>query len=199
MAVTAANLISGTPQVYIAATGEALPEIDDLDPSTLVISVAGNWTAIGGTIDDHILEYTPTFNPVSVNEHLNPVKYILAGEEGKFMVKFAEYDLTHVDYSMAASTLSTTSAGADQTGQDILKVGSGTAAETAVLVVGTSPEGGSRVLHIPKAIATGGLSIPWSKSDVSQWDVEWTIISDTTLTAGEDMLVVYDITAAATT
>ena len=196
---TVANLLSGTPTIYRAPTGEALPELNDLTPPALTIGTpGGNWTAVGFTMEEHEFEYTPTTEAVRVNEHHGPVKMVLTDEDGMLRFKLAENDLTAWSQGMNASTLSTTTAAADQVGQDLLGAGDGSLTEYAYILVGTSPELGSRVIHIPKGVESGASTFTFSKSH-NPADVEITIINDTTQTAGERLFKIYDVTAAATT
>lgn len=195
---TKANLLAGTGTLYQAATGEALPQINDLTPPAVTITVAGNWSAQGFTVDKHELEYEPEYEEIVVNEHQGPVKIVLVKEGAIFKAKFSENDLTAYSRAVSAATLSTVSAGADQVAQDILSIGDGTSAEKALLYVSTSPEGGSRIIHIPFCVATGGFLLSHSKRHAdTEFDVEWTILCNPSGTAGQRMFRVYDITAAA--
>ena len=195
---TKANLMAGTGLLYQAPTGEALPEINDLAPPAVTVTPAGNWSVMGFTVDAHELIYEPEHEEIFVNEHQGPVKIVLVKEGAMFKAKFAENDLTAYVRAMSAGTLSTTAAGANQTAQDILKVGDGTLTEKALLYVGTSPESGSRLIHIPFAVATGGAILRHAKQHGDMnFDVEWTIECNPSCTAGQRMFLVYDITAAA--
>ena len=195
---TVLNLLAGTPTLYVAPTGEALPELDDLEPPVLTISTpAGNWTAVGFTANEFKLTYTPEFEGVRVNEAMADVKLVLVGEAGEVSLELAENDLTAFNTLMNASTLATVAAGADQVAQDTLGLGGGSAAEKALLFVGTSPEGGSRVIHVPKAEQVSPGEVTMAKGHKGA-PVTFQMIQDLTETAGEQLFKVYDVTAVAT-
>lgn len=194
---TKANLLAGIGTTYIAPTGEALPEINNLAPPTVTVTPAGNWVATGFTSGNFELDYNPTFEDKRVNEVTGPVNTILVDEDATFMISIAEHDLTAWNIAMAASALSTVAAAADQTAQDILKMGGGTATQKALLCLGTSPESGSRVIHIPLAVATSQIKLARRKGYHPEIGIVFKVLTDPTLTAGQRMIVVYDITAAA--
>ncbi len=199
MGVTASQILGGTPVVYTAAVGEALTELDNLAPPAVTITPGGSWVALGGTVDDYELAYESEFGEVKVNEHLGPVKHFIESEGLIFKLKMAETDFTHLVHGMPMTAVVTTVAAAgDQTAQDQLGIGDGTQRQRALLILGTSPEGGSRVLHIPKAEITGGMALTFSKAEASAFDLEWTALCDPTLGAGNRMASFYDITAVAT-
>ena len=93
--------------------------------------------------------------------------------------------------------MATVAAGADQTAQDQLGIGDGSLTEISLLVLGSNPEGGSRVIHVPICIARPMLSLAHNKAH-DAYDVEWVIQNDPSQTAGERMIKIYDITAVAT-
>ena len=194
---TVSNLLAGTVVIYRGPSGEALPELDDLTPPAVTVSPGGNWVAEGFTMEDYELEYTPTFEPVKVNENNGPIKMVLVDEEASFRFTLSENDMTAWNHSINASTLTAQAAGIDVTAQDQLGVGDGSLTEYAYLLLGTSPEAGSRVIHIPKAVETGPVTFTFSKSHKPVSGIELTILNDTTQTAGERLFKVYDITAVA--
>jgi len=193
---TKSNLIVGIGTLYYDATGEALPELDDLTPPAVTITPGGSWAATGFTIDDHEFEFGVETEPVFVNEHAGPIKFALIRESFLVRFKFSEKDLTAASLGVTSSALSTVSAGADQTAQDILKFGDGSLTEKALLYVGTSPEGGSRVIHIPYVVATGNVNFAFGRGH-KPFDVAYQALCDPTGTAGERVAVIYDITAVA--
>ena len=198
MAVAVANVLTGTPTIYTAPVGEAIPELNDLNPPAVTITPAGNWSLLGYTIEDWALEYEPDLEIIEANEDTAPIKRILVAETLKFKIKVIETDFRHLAESIPyGGTVTVVSAGADQTEQDQIAVGSGTLTEVALLILATSPEAGSRVIHIPKAVATGGMALTWKKNAASDFDIEWEAVSDSALTAGERMARFYDITAVA--
>lgn len=193
---TKINLLAGVGTLYTAAQGEALPEVDNLAPPAITVTPGGNWTAIGYTIEDHDFDYEVEHELVQVNESNGAVKAILVKEGALVKFKFAERDLAALNLAMPAGTLTTIAAGADQTAQDNLGIGDGTLVEKSLLYLGRSPEGGSRLIHIPIAVASGGVMLGQRKGH-KPYDVEYTVLSDMTQGAGYRLMTIYDITAAA--
>lgn len=183
--------------MYIAPTGEALPELNNLAPPAVTITTpAGNWALSPFTVEDEDLDYTPEFEEVMVNQHNARVKTLLVKEGAVWKFKFSERDLAAYSKALAAGTLATVSAGADQTAQDTLGLGDGAAVEKSLLYIGLSPEGGSRIIYTPNVVATGSLNVGHRKGH-KPFDVEYTLNCDPTRSAGERLLKIYDITAAA--
>ena len=122
----------------------------------------------------------------------------LISEEILFKVKFAEMDfLAFSDAIFSTTVLATQAADADVTAQDQLPIGDSAAVnEIALLWVGTNPESGSRLFHMPFCVATGGLLLGFDKKQ-TVYDVEWTVLTNPAGTAGERMAKLYDITAVA--
>ena len=133
---------------------------------------------------------------ISINEVLAAPVPILTEEALEFSYTLAEDDLTNWKGSINAGTFGTVAAGADQTAQDTFIVGSGTVSIRALLLLGTNPEGGSRVAHIFRAVQSGPSE--WARSREHQGrPVTWMGLADTTKAAGQNLYKIYDITAAA--
>lgn len=193
---TVSNLLSGTIVVYIGPDGESLPELDDLTPPAVTVTPAGNWSAVGFTLDDWTLNYDVKHEPVRVNESNSPVAAPLIEEDGSFEFTLAENDLTAWSQAINASTLATQAAAANVTAQDQLGVGDGSQTIYALLLLGTSPEGGSRVVHVYHAYQDGGVKLGMSKKHQG-YKVKFSFLSDTSQSAGERLFKTYDITAVA--
>ena len=81
--------------------------------------------------------------------------------------------------------------------QDTLTTGSkAVTTQTAILILATSPEAGSRVIHVPFSVVTSPLVMPWSKKN-EPMEVVWTFLSNPAGTAGARMTSWTDITAVA--
>ncbi len=195
---TKANLLDGPGLLYIAPTGEALPELDDLTPPAITVTPAGNWTAEGFFLEGHELDIEVEWEQRFVDQHLGPIRQVAVREGGLFKVKFVEEDLTAYNVGLSSrTTLSTVAAGADQTAQDQLGFGDkASTTERSLLFVSTNPEAGSRLIHIPIAVATENLALV-SKLAGEGFDIGFSILADPTKSAGERMLKFYDITAVA--
>lgn len=193
MAITVANIIAGPLSVYSGDEGETLPELDDL--AALAVTPGADWTLEGAHMNDKDFEcvYEPEFEGVRVMEHLADVAAPLVGEAGWLEYALAEKDLTAYKQAMAAGTLATTAAGESQTAQDKLGVGDGTATIVSLLLLGTNPEGGSRVIHVFRAIQTGPVKFLHGRKHRGH-DVRWKFLDDPSQTAGERLFKIYDIT-----
>ena len=198
MTVTAANILAGFPGIYLAPTGEALTEIDDLTPPAVTITPAGNWVILGGTWEEYELTLEPAFLFDRINETNGPINAHLDQEEGSLKLKIAERDFTHLNImSSSYSTLATVASGADQVAQDTLTTGSkAVTTQTAILILATSPEAGSRVIHVPFSLVTSPLVMPFSKKN-EPMEVVWTFLSNPAGTAGARMTSWTDITGVA--
>jgi hypothetical protein len=195
---TKANLLSGVGALYIGPVGEALPEIDDITPPTITVTPAGNWVQVGFTQDNHEFDTETEWEDTMVNESLGACQTVCVKEGGMFKLKFAEKDLLAIQTALSSRlTLSTVSEGADQTGQDIIGFGDkATSTEKALLYLATNPEGGSRLVHIPIAMAVENLNMIRSLKQEG-FNMGFKMLADTTQPAGETIYKIYDITTAA--
>ena len=196
---TLANLLDGTGVLYTGPTGESLPELDNLAPPLITVTPGGNWVAVGfSEQENHELDIEAEWENRYVSEHLGPVKAVCVREGGMFKIKFAEQDMTALNTGLSSrTTLATQAAAADVTAQDHLKFGDkATTTQKALLYLDTNPESGSRIIHIPYAVATENVAFIKNLKGEG-YDVGWTILCDPTATAGERMLFIYDLTAAA--
>ena len=195
--IPVANLIAGAIKVWEAPTGESLPDFDNIAPPGIVTPApSGNWVETGSTMEEFNLVYTPTYTKIAINEVAAAPAQVLVEEELEFSYTLAEDDLTNWKGSINAATFGTTAAGADQTAQDELIVGSGTPSVRALLLLGTNAEGGSRIVHIFRAQQTGPSD--WARSREHQGRaVTWSGLADVSKAAGQNLFKCYDITAAA--
>lgn len=189
------NILGAQATVYKAAYGEALPELNDLD--TGLISPAGNWTQVGFTMDDCLWEHSPSQEWVKINESAGEVKGFNVGEAQRVAYTLAEADMTAVAHAITGASVSTTAAAADQTAQDIVTTGDLTLTEYALLIIGTSPEGYSRLVYVPKCVQSGTVTLI-QKRGHSGIPVEWKVLADMTRSAGDRMVKLYDLTAVPT-
>lgn len=191
---TLTNLLAGTGTIYTAPTGEALPELDDVDSG--LISPGGNWTATGFTQDGFTVEYTPTFEKVVVDQHKAAVDSILTAEAASAAFTLAETDAAALAAAFGVA-YTTTAAAANQTGQSELGVGDTTKVKKALLILGTSPAGYSRMIYCPKASPEAKVTIKLEKkhNGVAQ---QYELLTDPTQTAGKRLIQILDITAVPT-
>ncbi len=193
------NLLDGVGVLYLAPTGEALPELSDLTPPTITVTPAGNWSAVGFTVESHKLVSEQEFEETYVLEHLGPVTAPCVKERAVFMVKLAERDLAAFNQGMfSRATLTAVAAGANQTGQDTLGFGDkATVTQKSLLYLDVSPEAGSRVLHMYIAQAINNQEILFALKHEG-FDAAFLLLTDPTKNAGERIYKWYDITAVAT-
>lgn len=197
MSTDVSNLIAGTPKLYIAPVGEPLPQVNALTPPSINIGTpGGNWSAVGFTMEDWTMPYSPTMQAIEVNEHAAAVKHVLVREQLRLGVMLAENDMASWSQAINTATLATVSAGAGQTAQDTFAVGDGKVAPVSLLVVGDNPEGGSRIIHIYKAVQQGEVTFTFSREHRGH-QVEFEAQADPAKAAGARLFQVYDITAAA--
>lgn len=190
------NVLAGPIDVFIGPDGESLPETDDLEPPSITVTPGGNWAQIGFTIENFNLILTPTHNRIVVNERNAPVKHVLTAEDCEFSVVLAEDDMQAWSEAYNAGTLTTQAAAADVTAQDLFAVGSGTVTVKSLLLLGTNPEGGSRLVHCFHVVQTSPSD--WARGREHQGHtVTFDFQSDTAKTAGEDIYKARDITAVA--
>lgn len=198
MAKTKANLLAGTYTLYLAPVGEALPELDDLEPPAITIGApGGSWSEVGYTLQDQELKATIGKQAVRVNEHNPVLKRFPTEEDGSLKIVLAENDLTRYRYLNSGATLSTVAAGADQVAQDIVGFGDKVAAARwAGLFVGVTPEGGSRVIAVWDMEQEGDAVAVFSKEHKG-WEVTFLMNVDEAQAVGDRLFKIIDITAAA--
>ena len=169
------NIICGNVVVYVAPTSEALPELDDITPPGVTVTPAGNWEREGTTQEDQDLGYTPKYEKVYANETDGPVAIQRVQEDASFSYNLLEKDMAAYAAAIDGAAVSETAAAADQTAQDAVGVGDTTSAYKSLLLLGTNPEGGSRIVHIHRAKRTGAVSFKTGKKTVNRRCKSWTV------------------------
>ena len=192
---TRANLLAGGGTLYLAPTGTALPELNDLDSG--IASPASPWSATGFRMAPLDIEYDPKIDEIFVEEHLAAIKGVLTQEAATLSTALAERDKTAMSQAISAITSSTVSAATDQTGQSKWSVGDGTLNEVSLLFVGKSPAGYSRVIYVPVALANGKVKDSYGKKQTGV-PVAWMALADPSQTEGKRLFQVYDISAVPT-
>lgn len=194
------NLITGHGTLYVAPVvdGEpaALPEIDDLTPPSITVVPQAPWNAVGYTMEDHQFEYTPTFEDVQVNESNCDVITVLTREEAKLGIQLAERTLQQISLAISGATLTTVAATDGQTGQSILSVGDGATKEYSLLYLTKNESGGSRLVHIPFAMAIDAVNLAFSKT-LKPYALGFKVLGNPDAADGEKMFRIYDIKQAA--
>lgn len=192
---TRANLLAGGGTLYIAPSGTALPELNDLD--TGIVAPTSPWVATGFRVGPLDIEYTPEIEKIFVEEHLGAIKANLTAENAMLSTELGERDKTAYTQAISAVTASDVAAGANQTGQSKWAVGDGSLTEVSLLFVGRSPAGFSRAYYAPVAVADVKVKDTYAKK-FNGMPVSWLVLADPAQTAGKRLLQAYDITAVPT-
>lgn len=198
MAVT--DILVTPATIYYAPVGEALPDESSIDYGE---AWGGNWTNLGYTLEPVALSYeTETFE-LEVEQITLPVRRVRTKET--VMIETALAEMTGANLALVVDgTVTTTAAGVGQVGFDeILAGGSVDLSEYAWGFEGfrvTSANvrlpvrmflyRGNAVLNGQLTFAKGaGVGIP----------IQIKALPDTTQDAGEQILVIHNVTAVATT
>lgn len=198
MAVT--DILVTPAKIYRAPVGEALP-----DETTVAYGAAwgGNWTDLGYTLEPVSLSYeTETFK-LMVEQITSPVRTVRQEENVAIETVLAE--LTGANLALVLDgTTTTTAAGVNQAGYDRIQAGGSVSlseyawgfegfrltATNARLPVRVFIYRGSAVLNGQLTFAkSAGVGIP----------IRIEAMPDTTLTAGQQILEIHNVTAAPTT
>lgn len=67
------------------------------------------WVGLGATEDGSTLSYSPSIEPVTVAEFLDPVRWRTVAREGSFSLNLADYTMKNLQRAMNGGTLSTAS------------------------------------------------------------------------------------------
>ena len=198
MAVT--DILVTPATIYYAPVGEALPDESSIDYGE---AWGGNWTNLGYTLEPVALSYeTETFE-LEVEQITLPVRRVRTKET--VMIETSLAEMTGANLALVVDgTVTTTAAGVGQVGFDeILAGGSVDLSEYAWGFEGfrvTSANvrlpvrmflyRGNAVLNGQLTFAKGaGVGIP----------IQIKALPDTTQDAGEQILVIHNVTAVATT
>lgn len=68
------------------------------------------WVRLGGTEEGHTFNWQTTFDPVTVAELLDPVKYVTTGRTGSLAFALADFHLQNVKRALNGGTVVTTGA-----------------------------------------------------------------------------------------
>lgn len=192
---TRANLLAGGGMLYVAATGTALPESDNLD--TGIVVPGEDWAPTGFRMGPLDVEYDPKIGEIFVEEHLAAVKAILEAEGAMLSTELAERDQSAMAMAISALTSGMTEAAANQTGKSSWAVGDGSLVELSLLFVGKSPAGFSRVIFVPLAVANAKVKDSYGKKHAGL-NTQWMAMADPAQPVGTRLFQVFDITAVPT-
>lgn len=71
---------------------------------------AAAWVRLGGTEEGHNFNWQTSFDPVTVAELLDPVKYVTTGRSGSVAFALADFHANNVKRALNGGTLTTTGA-----------------------------------------------------------------------------------------
>lgn len=123
--------------------------------ATAAILFSAPATEVGYTEDGVTVNYTATTEPTRVEEETYQIGSSLSEETTEVVCNMAEASLFNMDKAMAGSVLS----------GSILKLGGGAVKYVTLIITGINPEGFTRTITIPKAVATGAVSSSYRKSE----------------------------------
>lgn len=199
MSAARTALFAGPAVVYLAPTGEALPEINDLTPPAISgVSPGGNWTKIDHVMDAVQLSFSREFQEVDTFEALGSQKLHATKESASIALKVGDRTFDNVDDYVPGVSLETVAAAADQVAQTIASFGGAGVTEMALLAIISNENSGDRIVHVPICVSVGEASEVMSREH-NGMDIELKVLADPTATAGQEMFRIYSITAAATT
>lgn len=199
MAEDITNLIAGPFSLWTAAVGTAAVESDDIAPPGITVPTpSAPWVQIGITSRDapHSLHHEKEIQKVLGWEHTGTLRRYVITEDCWFEFALAELDYRHLAYAGGTWTFTTTASGADQTAQDNIGIGGGTLNERAFMAIGSSPEGGSRVIHMPKVVSTEPTDLVGQAEHVGIV-MRFEANADITQASTEELAILIDITGEA--
>jgi len=197
MSAARTALFAGPAVVYLAPTGEALPEINDLTPPAISgVTPGGNWTKVDHVMDAVELVYSREFQDVNTFEALGTQKVHATSEAAAIRFKVGDRTFDNLDDYAPGITLETVAAGADQVAQTIAHFGGAGVTEMALLAIVSNEVSGDRIIHVPICVSVGEVSEIMSREH-NGMDIELKVLADPTRDAGEEMFDIYSITAVA--
>jgi hypothetical protein len=87
----------GTPEPTHAVTGSVFSD-----------TWAAAWVRLGATEEGHAFNWQTTFDPVTVAELLDPIKYVTTGRTGSLAFALADFHMNNVKRALNGGTLTTT-------------------------------------------------------------------------------------------
>jgi hypothetical protein len=166
------DIIAGPATVYIAPVGEAFPLIN--------ATPAGNWTDIGHTEGGVTVTHNQEFQPLTVDQHLLPLKVIRTSAGMTVSFQLAQITLEQYSKFLYGATVTDTPAGGGAAGFRYFNIEPSVDVNTyALLIRGPSPYMDAFLQYeIPKAAQTSEPEIAYVKDDKAVLSCEWTVLED---------------------
>jgi hypothetical protein len=195
---TAANILVSPAQVYISATGVALP-----DETTVVAGATWGvgWTDLGYTLTPLALGVDVETFELEVEQTPNAVAMMQTKQTVAFEVTLAELTAANLKYALSSrSTIATVAAAANQHGFETLKVGGDIQLpyfQIGFEGVALDAAGNKLVkrVFIYKSVLTMGGKLEFSKKAPAGIPLKVAAVADTSKTAGEQLFEVQFVTA----
>lgn len=155
-----------------------------------------DWTKLGFQSENGLsLSSTTEISKIKVPEVGGFVKFVLMGDEAKLSWELMECDFDQMQYFVSGGTY--TAASVDGTNPNKLGVGGKTSlTEYGIGFQGLGPSGVEVVGYMSKAYATNEFMQKFLKGDPRNVTAEFEAIMDTTRTAGEQLLTMWEATTA---
>lgn len=102
------NVKVGPGLLYVAPLGSTVPT----DLVTAWTTVDADWTALGYTDEGHEFAYEPNFEPLTVAEELDPIRYEQTGREMRLSMASAEMTYLNVQRAYNGGTVTVSGSGA---------------------------------------------------------------------------------------
>lgn len=135
------------------------------------------WIRLGATSEGHVFNWQTSFDPVSVAELLDPVKYVTTGRTGSLAFALVDFHANNVKRALNGGTLTTTGA---TTTTMTTYTPPAQGAETRCMIGWESTDGTERLIAF-QCINTGQVSISRKKgADVANLPLEFQLEAPTT-------------------
>ena len=176
MARDATAVVIGTGALYQAAEGTAFPTppVGNLDESTPPTGFVG----VGYSESGWAFEVDRTFEDINVAEEADPVQIIKTAQNIRLVGALAETSLPGIQLALGGGTI----AAGSPVGYDTYTPPASTAAaveKALILITPTAPVAGVaklRYIEIPRAIATGAISILNQRTQKQMIAIEFRLI-----------------------
>jgi hypothetical protein len=102
------NIMQDPGFIYLAPALTTFP-VNTVAGSKFTDAPSVTWVEIGATEDGSTFSYSPSIEPVTVAEFLDPVKWRTVSREGSFAFNLADYTMKNLQRALNGGTLSTVS------------------------------------------------------------------------------------------
>jgi len=174
------ELLTGVGALYVAPVGEVFPALE--------VTPAGNWVALGNTIDGVTINIEQENEEITVDQETGPVKAIRTTEGVTVSTNLAVSTLENLA-QVLSQTITTVAPGSGTIGTKSIGLYRGTTVvEKAFLFRGNSPYGAAFTgqYQLTRGYFAGETETEFVKDGVAQIPIEFRVLVD--LAAGSDAL-----------